>query len=43
MWYTIILLKIISMLYTVEALVKKSVIIGAGCLQEYYCSVPLVE
>ena len=31
------------MFYTVEALVKKSVITGADCLQEYYCSVPLVE
>ena len=38
MWYIII-----SMFYTVVALVKKSVITGAGCLQEYYCSVPLVE
>ena len=40
-YYNII--KIISMFYTVEALVKKSVITGAGCLQEYYCSVPLVD
>ena len=31
------------MFYTVEALVKKNVVIGAGCVQEYYCSVPLVE
>lgn len=37
------IIKIISMFYTVEALVKKSVVTGAGCLQEYYCSVPLVE
>ena len=38
------IIKIISMfLYTVEALVKKSVVTGAGCLQEYYCSVLLVE
>ena len=38
------IIKIISMfLYTVEALVKKSVVTRAGCLQEYYCSVPLVE
>ena len=37
------IIKIISMFYTVEALVKKSVVTGAGCLQEYYCSVLLVE
>ena len=37
------IIKIISMSYTVEALVKESVVTGAGCLQEYYCSVPLVE
>ena len=37
------IIKIISMFYTVEALVEKSVITGAGCLQEYYCSVQLVE
>ena len=35
-------IKIISMFYTVEALVKIRVVTGAGCLQEY-CSVPLVE
>ena len=35
--------EIISMFYTVEAPVKKSVVIGAGCLQKCYCSVPLVE
>ena len=33
------IIKIISMFYTVEVLVKKSVVTGAGCLQEYYCSV----
>ena len=37
------IIKIISMFYTVEALVKKSVVTGAGCLQEYYYSIPLVE